>query len=60
MTIAAWVIEENSCEDVPLKKRQEKKDQNLKKTLKEAVQSCLTLCNLMDYSLPGSSVHGII
>ena len=21
-------------------------------------QSCLTLCNLMDYSLPGSSVHG--
>ena len=23
------------------------------------VQSCLTLCNPMDYSLPGSSVHGI-
>ena len=22
-------------------------------------QSCLTLCNPMDYSLPGSSVHGI-
>ena len=22
-------------------------------------QSCPTLCNLMDYSLPGSSVHGI-
>ena len=22
-------------------------------------QLCLTLCNLMDYSLPGSSVHGI-
>ena len=22
-----------------------------------AVQLCLTLCNLMDYSLPGSSVH---
>ena len=22
-------------------------------------QSCLTLCNIMDYSLPGSSVHGI-
>ena len=23
-------------------------------------QSCLTLCNLMDFSLPGSSVHGIL
>ena len=22
-------------------------------------QSCLTLCNLMDYSPPGSYVHGI-
>ena len=22
-------------------------------------KSCLTLCDLMDYSLPGSSVHGI-
>ena len=25
----------------------------------EVVQSCLTLCNPMDCSLPGSSVHGI-
>ena len=25
----------------------------------EVAQSCLTLCNLMDCSLPGSSVHGI-
>ena len=24
------------------------------------VQSCLTLCNPMDCSLPGSSVHGIL
>ena len=24
------------------------------------LQSCLTLCNPMDYSLPGSSVHGIL
>ena len=24
------------------------------------VQSCLTLCNPMDYSLPGSSVYGIL
>ena len=24
------------------------------------VQSCLTLCNPMDHSLPGSSVHGIL
>ena len=23
-------------------------------------QSCLTLCNAMDYSPPGSSVHGIL
>ena len=25
----------------------------------EVAQSCPTLCNPMDYSLPGSSVHGI-
>ena len=25
----------------------------------EVIQLCLTLCNLMDCSLPGSSVHGI-
>ena len=24
------------------------------------LQSCLTLCDAMDYSLPGSSVHGIL
>ena len=24
------------------------------------IQSCLTLCNPMDYSLPGYSVHGIL
>ena len=24
----------------------------------KSLQSCPTLCNLMDYSLPGSSVHG--
>ena len=23
------------------------------------LQSCPTLCDLMDYSLPGSSIHGI-
>ena len=26
----------------------------------QSVQSCLTLCNAMDYSLPGSSVQGIL
>ena len=31
----------------------------LKKTETEVVQSCLTLCNPMDCSPPGSSVHGI-
>ena len=25
----------------------------------KSLQLCLTLCNPMDYSLPGSSVHGI-
>ena len=25
-----------------------------------AIQSCLTLCDPMDYWLPGSSVHGIL
>ena len=25
----------------------------------EVARSCLTLCDPMDYSLPGSSVHGI-
>ena len=25
----------------------------------KVTQSCLTLCNAMDYSLPGSSIHGI-
>ena len=26
----------------------------------KSLQSCLTLCNPMDCSLPGSSVHGIL
>ena len=26
----------------------------------KSLQSCLTLCNAMVYSLPGSSVHGIL
>ena len=26
----------------------------------KSLQSCLTLCDHMDYSLPGSSVHGIL
>ena len=30
----------------------------MKKVL--AIQSCLTICNPMDGSLPGSSVHGIL
>ena len=29
------------------------------KSESEVVQSCPTLCNPMDWSLPGSSVHGI-
>ena len=30
-----------------------------KESESEVAQSCPTLCDLMDYSLPGSSVHGI-
>ena len=26
----------------------------------KSLQSCLTLCDPMDYSSPGSSVHGIL
>ncbi|CAN0549120.1 unnamed protein product [Rangifer tarandus platyrhynchus] len=26
----------------------------------KSLQSCLTLCDPMDYSLPGSAVHGIL
>ena len=26
----------------------------------QSLRSCLTLCDLMDYSLPGSLVHGIL
>ena len=29
------------------------------KGMSEVAQSCLTLCDPMDYSLPGSSVHAI-
>ena len=29
------------------------------KSESEVAQLCLTLCDPMDYSLPGSSVHGI-
>ena len=29
------------------------------KSQSEVIQSCLTLSDLMDYSLPGSSIHGI-
>ena len=28
-------------------------------TAAKSLQSCPTLCNPMDYSLPGSSTHGI-
>ena len=30
------------------------------KSESEVAQSCLTLCDPMDFSLPGSSVHGIL
>ena len=39
------------------KERKERKEERKKES--EVTQSCLTLCNLMDY-LPGSSVHEIL
>ena len=32
---------------------------SMKESESEVSQSCPTLCDLMDYSLPGSSIHGI-
>ena len=37
----------------------QKKEMFFKVTESEVAQSCPTLCDPMDYSLPGSSVHGI-
>ena len=34
--------------------------QERRKQRGKVAQSCLTLCNSMDCSLPGSSVHGIL
>ena len=43
-----------------LNKRKEKRDTFIEKRLvSEVAQLCPTLCDPMDYSLPGSSVHGI-
>ena len=33
---------------------------SIAKSESEVAQSCLTLCNPMDCSLPGSSLHGIL
>ena len=38
---------------IVLKNKEEKKES-------EVAQSCLTLCDPMDSSLPGSSLHGIL
>ena len=35
------------------------KGEKLRRAFREVVQSCLTLCDPMDCSLSGSSVHGI-
>ena len=37
-----------------------KSNQSLSAQFSSVAQSCSTLCNPMDYSLPGSSVHGIL
>ena len=36
------------------------KELKFKLVLAKSLQSCLTLCDSMDCSLPGSSVHGIL
>ena len=41
--------------------RSEKEDQLTEAcSVHSVTQSCLTLCDSMDYSLSGSSVHGIL
>ena len=42
-----------------LKPKKETCNKNEGENESEVPQSCLTLCNPMDYSLPGSSIHGI-
>ena len=41
------------------KREEGDRDDQEDKSESEVVQSCLTLCNPMDCSLPSSSVHGI-
>ena len=41
------------CDDDGDNDKKERKKEN------EVTQSCLTLCDSMDYNLPGFSVHGI-
>ena len=41
------------------KERKERKERKKEKKESEVAQSCLTLCDPMDCSLPGSSIHEI-
>ena len=43
----------------PPRKRDQKMLLNNNESESEVAQSCLTLCNLMNCSLPGSPIHGI-
>ena len=43
-----------------IKKKKKNSSQNGHRRNLLVAQSCLTLCNFMDYYLPGSSVHGIL
>ena len=38
----------------------ESKERHLSQVHAKSLQSCLTVCNPIDYSLPGCSVHGIL
>ena len=46
-----------SCDDTT---RWPSKIEEMGLQLSSVAQSCLTLCNPMDYSLPGFPVHGIL
>ena len=59
---AWWLQPWNSKTFIPWKENYDKPRKIKKKEKKVkllVVQSYLTICNPMDYSLPGSSVHGI-
>ena len=60
MLSTVWIPQR--CSQSYTEKRRERKEIEVARRIKEseAIQSCLTLYDPMDCSLPGSSVHGIL